>query len=146
VILAGMPVVPAPVLAIARLGVINAHNGALPAYRGMDAVGWAFLSNDPVVCTLHIARPAVDAGEVIATLPVPAAPGGTLKFRVKDAQVTLLLAAAAFTARCGRLPDASPQQPGAGRQYYRLHPHLKRLLDDSPYAAPGNASEGASRP
>jgi hypothetical protein len=143
VILAGMPVVPAPVLATARLGVINAHNGALPGYRGMDAVGWALLNNDPVVCTAHVARPAVDAGEIIAALPVPASPAGTLKSRVKDAQVALLIAAAAFTAAHGRLPDASPQQPGPGRQYYRMHPHVKRLLDASPYARSGNAAEGA---
>jgi len=146
VILAGMPVVPARVLAIVRLGVINAHNGALPSYRGMDAVGWALLNNDPVVCTLHIARPAVDAGEAIAALPVAAAPGGTLRFRVKDAQVALLVAAAAFTARHGQLPDARPQQPGTGRQYYRLHPHLKRLLDASPYAAAMDDHDRACRP
>ena len=143
VILAGMPVVPAPVLATARLGVINAHNGALPGYRGMDAVGWALLNNDPVVCTAHIARPAVDAGEIIAAQPVPASPAGTLKSRVKDAQVALLIATAAFTAAHGRLPEASPQQPGPGRQYYRMHPHIKRLLDASPYARSGNAAEGA---
>jgi hypothetical protein len=143
VILAGMPVVPAAVLATARLGVINAHNGALPAYRGMDAVGWALLNGDPVTCTVHIARPAVDAGEVIADLGIPPAPAGTLRSRVKDAQVTLLLDAAAFTARHGRLPGAAPQRAGAGRHYYRMHPHLKRLLDASPYASAGNDSEGA---
>jgi hypothetical protein len=143
VILAGMPVVPAPVLATGRLGVINAHNGALPAYRGMDAVGWALLNGDPVTCTVHIARPAVDAGEVIADLDVPSAPADTLRSRVKDAQVALLLDAAAFTTRHGRLPDATPQRAGAGRHYYRLHPHLKRLLDASPCASGGNDSEGA---
>lgn len=142
VILAGMPIVPGRVLAAARLGFLNAHNGALPAYRGMDAVGWALLHGDPVTCTLHVARPAVDAGEIIAALPVPAAPAGTLRARVKDAQVQLLLSAAAYTAGHGRLPDATAQQPGAGRHYYRLHPHLKRLLDASPYAA-DDPAEGA---
>lgn len=142
VILAGMPVVPGRVLEAARLGFLNAHNGALPAYRGMDAVGWALLGNDPVTCTLHIARPAVDAGEIIASLPVPAAPAGTLRDRVKDAQVQLLLRAAAYTAGHGRLPDAVPQQPGAARHCYRLHPHLKRLLDTTAYAA-DHYTEGA---
>lgn len=143
VILAGMPVVPASVLATARIGVINAHNGALPAYRGMDAVGWALLNGDPVTCTVHIARPAVDAGEVIAVLGVPPAPADTLRSRVKDAQVSLLLDTAAFIARHGRLPDSTAQPAGAGRHYYRMHPHLKRLLDASPYAGTRNDSEGA---
>ena len=127
VVLLGMPIVPAPILQKARLGVINAHNGALPHYRGMDAVGWALINNDPIVCSLHLARPAVDQGEVLATQPVPFEPAGTLRNRVKTAQLRLLLAATRFVATTGRLPSATPQR--GGRQFYRLHPHLKRVLD-----------------
>lgn len=133
VLLVGMPIVPTSVLDAARLGVLNAHNGALPSYRGMDAVGWALLHNHPIMCTLHLARPAVDAGEVIATHPVPVAPTHTLAARVKTAQLRLLLAGAAYVAATGALPDLTPQ-PAGGTQFYRLHPHLKRILDASPYA------------
>lgn len=134
VVLLGMPILPTFILDLARLGVINAHNGALPHYRGMDAVGWTVINNDPVVCTLHLARPAVDQGEVLATIPLPFAPAHTLHARVKDAQLRLLLAASQFVAGTGRLPACTPQHPG--RRFYRLHPHLKRVLDtwaDSPY-------------
>ncbi|WP_018503827.1 formyltransferase family protein [Parafrankia discariae] len=127
VVLLGMPILPTFILDLARLGVINAHNGALPHYRGMDAVGWTVINNDPVVCTLHLARPAVDQGEVLATIPLPLAPTRTLHARVKDAQLRLLLAASQFVAATGQLPACTPQHPG--RQFYRLHPHLKRVLD-----------------
>lgn len=137
VLLVGMPVVPDHVLGAARLGVLNAHNGALPTHRGMDAVGWALLNNQPVVCSLHVARPIVDAGEVIAAHPVPIAPAHTLAARVKSTQLRLLLAVAAHVAATGILPDLTPQ-PAAGTQFYRLHPHLKRLLDASPYALDDN--------
>jgi hypothetical protein len=133
VLLVGMPVVPAHVLDAATLGVLNAHNGALPSHRGMDAVGWALLHNQPILCSLHLARPAVDAGEVVAAHPIPVAPTRTLAARVKAAQLRLLLAGAAHVATTGALPDLTPQ-PAAGTQFYRLHPHLKRLLDASPYA------------
>jgi folate-dependent phosphoribosylglycinamide formyltransferase PurN len=136
VILLGMPIVPAHILEVPPLGVLNAHNGALPHYRGMDAVAWALLNNDPVICTLHMARPAVDTGEILAAAPVPFPPAQTLRGRVKATQLELLLAAAAFAARTGRLPDATPQPPSPGRRFYRLHPHLKRVLDASPYATP----------
>jgi len=147
VILLGMPVVPARILELARLGFLNAHNGALPHYRGMDAVAWALLNNDPVVCSPHSARPAVDAGEVLATAPVPFPPAETLRSRTKTAQLQLLLAAAAFVTETGRLPDGTPQPAASGRRYYRLHPHLKRVLDASPYAAPAapGPSEERSR-
>ncbi len=133
VLLVGMPVVPARVLDAARLGVLNAHNGALPNYRGMDAVGWALLHNQPIVCSLHLACAAVDAGEVVAEHPVPIAPVHTLAARVKTTQLRLLLAGAVHVVAIGNLPDLTPQ-PTTGTQYYRLHPHLKRLLDASPYA------------
>lgn len=133
VLLVGMPIVPARVLDAARLGILNAHNGALPSHRGMDAVGWALLHNQPVVCSLHLARPAVDAGDVVAAHPVPVAPARTLAARVKTTQLRLLLAGATHVAATGTLPDLTPQ-PAGGTQFYRLHPHLKRLLDASPYA------------
>ncbi len=146
VILLGMPIVPAHILLIPPLGFLNAHNGALPHYRGMDAVAWALLNNDPVICTLHMARPAVDAGEILAAAPVPFPPAQTLRDRVKATQLELLLAAAAITAQTGRLPDATPQPPTPGRRFYRLHPHLKRVLDASPYATPSipRLPEGAA--
>lgn len=133
VLLVGMPIVPARVLDAARLGVLNAHNGALPGHRGMDAVGWALLYGRPVVCTLHLARPAVDAGEVIAVETVPVAPTLTLGARVKSAQIQLLLGGAAHVAATGVMPNLTPQ-PAGGTQFYRLHPHLKRVLDASPYS------------
>ncbi|MGH4014026.1 MAG: formyltransferase family protein [Pseudonocardiaceae bacterium] len=145
VVLVGMPVVPARVLDAARLGVLNAHNGALPSHRGMDAVGWALLHNQPIVCSLHLARPSVDAGEVVAAHPVPAAPARTLAARVKATQLRLLLAGAAHVAATGALPDLTPQ-PANGTQFYRLHPHLKRLLDASPYAHDGYSQRTVIQP
>jgi folate-dependent phosphoribosylglycinamide formyltransferase PurN len=133
VLLVGMPIVPARVLDAARLGVLNAHNGTLPSHRGMDAVGWALLHNQPIVCSLHLARPTVDAGEVVAAHPVPVAPARTLATRVKTTQLRLLLAGATHVAATGTLPDLTPQ-PVGGTQFYRLHPHVKRLLDASAYA------------
>ncbi|MGH3940103.1 MAG: formyltransferase family protein [Pseudonocardiaceae bacterium] len=145
VLLLGMPVVPAHVLNVAKLGVLNAHNGALPSHRGMDAVGWALLHNQPIVCSLHLARPAVDTGEIIAAHPVPAAPTRTLAARVKTTQLRLLLAGAAHVAATGTLPDLTPQ-PASGTQFYRLHPHLKRLLDASPYAHDDHPEETVIQP
>lgn len=136
VILAAMPIVPATVLSLARLGVINAHNGALPTYRGMDAVAWALLNNEPIVCTLHRADPGVDTGDVYASAAVPFAPAGTLRARVKHTQLQMLTAAAVHVATTGSLPAAKAQAPELGRQFYRLHSHLKRVLDASPFARP----------
>lgn len=134
VLLCGMPIVPPQVLQAARVGVVNAHNGALPSLRGMDAVGWAVLTDQPITCTLHYAAPGVDTGDVIATAPVPMASTHTLAERVKATQLRLLADAARVAARTGELPPAKPQS-GPATQYFRLHPHLKRVLDSAVSAA-----------
>jgi folate-dependent phosphoribosylglycinamide formyltransferase PurN len=129
IVLIGMPIVPEPILQLARLGVINAHNGDLPAYRGMDAVGWALLNGDAITCTVHHAVPRVDTGAVFATIPVARSPLPTLRQRVKAAQLHLLLDVADYAAATGDLPTAEPQPATGDRLHNRLHPHLKRLLD-----------------
>lgn len=146
VILAGMPIVPADVLRLAHVGVINAHNGALPGYRGMDAVAWAILDSDPITCTLHLAEPGPDRGAVLGAVTVPFAPAGTLRARVKESQLRMLIAAAAHVRATGSLPAATPQPAGDGRQFYRLHPHLKRILDSSPYGTATTPTAGGCPP
>ncbi|MDT5025555.1 MAG: methionyl-tRNA formyltransferase, partial [Micromonosporaceae bacterium] len=119
VFLVSMPIVPADVLDLAPLGFVNAHNGALPHYRGMDAVGWAILNNDPIVCSAHLARPAVDAGEILAAAPVPLTPLDTLRDRVRDTQLALLLQIIHHVAVNSHLPAAVKQDPERGRLHYR---------------------------
>ncbi|WP_433892710.1 formyltransferase family protein [Streptomyces sp. CA-111067] len=125
-ILLGMDVVPPAVLAVPALGTVNAHNGALPAYRGMDAVAWAFLTGTAPVCSVHLATDDVDAGDVLASQTVPA--GGDLRRTVKSTQIALLTAVSRHVTATGRLPPAHPQS-GTPRRYYRMHPALRRLLD-----------------
>ncbi|MFD0572506.1 formyltransferase family protein [Kitasatospora gansuensis] len=126
-VLIGMDVIPPTVLAVPRLGTINAHNGALPTYRGMDAVAWAVLTGSPVVCSVHHVTEHVDAGHVLATSDVPSdAPD--LRQAVKDTQLRLLADVCRHVATTGALPAGQPQAYPT-RRYYRMHPALRRLLD-----------------
>ena len=45
---AGAGILRAPLLALPRLGTLNAHMGVLPYYRGMNVAEWAVLNGDPV--------------------------------------------------------------------------------------------------
>lgn len=132
-VLLGMDIVPPAVLAVPALGTVNAHNGALPAYRGMDAVAWAYLTGTTPVCSVHLATDNVDTGDVLASQTVPA--GGDLRRTVKDTQIALLTAVSRYVTATGRLPPAHPQS-GTPRRYYRMHPALRRLLDARRPATP----------
>lgn len=126
-VLLGMGIVPAAVLAVPALGTVNAHNGALPGYRGMDAVAWAVLAGEVPVCSVHLTVEEVDAGDVLACRAVPAG-RADLRRSVKDTQIALLAEVCRYVGATGRLPAASPQR-GVARRHYRMHPALRAVLD-----------------
>lgn len=129
VLLLGMPVVPAGVLERARSPVLNAHNGPLPALRGLDALGWSMLLGHPPVATSHLVVAEVDRGATLAEEEVPVFPTDTVRLRLKEAQINVLLSAASQV----RDTDATVlgSQTVGGRYYGRLHPVIRRVLDEA---------------
>src|SRR5207244_6071935 len=116
-ILAGAPIVRAPILAIPRLGTLNAHQGALPRFRGMNVIEWAVLEGHPPTLSVHFVDAGVDTGEVVVTEPIPLRPGDTLDTlrRRASAQQVGLLARTVSAALEGPLPR-HPQHPEARTQ------------------------------
>ena len=45
--------------------VVNAHPGYIPNCRGLDALKWAIVENQPIGVTTHLIGPHVDSGKVI---------------------------------------------------------------------------------
>src|SRR5262249_55675223 len=78
-ILAGAPILRAPILAIPRLGTLNAHHGALPRFRGMNVIEWAVLEGFAPALSVHFVDPGVDTGDIIVTEPVSLYPGDSLE-------------------------------------------------------------------
>ncbi|MFI5482071.1 formyltransferase family protein [Streptomyces rubiginosohelvolus] len=130
-VLLGMDIVPSTVLDVPTAATVNAHNGELPAFRGMDAVAWARLAGHHPVCTVHRVEQAVDAGAVLASAAAPL-DGGDSRSAVKDTQIALLVRTAAHYAATGSVPVGLRQDHAAARRWYRMHPALRRVLDRNP--------------
>jgi methionyl-tRNA formyltransferase len=129
-VLVGADIVPAAVLAVPALGTINAHYGLLPAYRGMNVTEWSVFRGDPVGVTVHLVDPGVDTGAIVLQEEIPIAAGetfATLRRKHQDVAARLVVQAAL------QLRDATarplPQAPDEGRQYYRMHPALRRMAE-----------------
>jgi UDP-4-amino-4-deoxy-L-arabinose formyltransferase/UDP-glucuronic acid dehydrogenase (UDP-4-keto-hexauronic acid decarboxylating) len=61
-----------PVLTAFKHGVLNAHAGDLPRYRGNAAPNWAIINGeDEVVLTIHRMNEEIDAGPIIQQSSVP---------------------------------------------------------------------------
>jgi methionyl-tRNA formyltransferase len=129
-ILVGADLVPAPVLAVPRLGTINAHYGLLPAYRGMNVTEWSVLRGDPVGVTVHLVDAGVDTGDILLQEQIAIEPGETFaSLRRKHQEVAArLLVAAALELRDGSARPRA-QAPEEGRQYYRMHPLLRERVE-----------------
>lgn len=64
---ANLSVVPAPVLALARAGGVNFHDGPLPGYAGLNAPVWALLNGETThAITWHLMTGGIDEGDVLA--------------------------------------------------------------------------------
>lgn len=129
-ILAGTSIVRAPILEVPCLGTLNAHQGELPRFRGMNVIEWSVLEGYQPTISVHFVDPGVDTGDIIATESVPLQLGDTLSDVRQRAsgQQPDLLARTACKALAGSLPGR-PQHPEEGRQYFSMHPRLRGIAE-----------------
>jgi methionyl-tRNA formyltransferase len=117
-------------LDIAPLGVLNAHSGILPEYRGMDVPEWAILQGDlqGLGVTIHIMDAGIDTGPILSTHPLRLKPGDDIK-RLRD-RIDYLLSEAMIETTCDYLAERispRPQRVEDGRQYFVMDPLLIEL-------------------
>ena len=71
---------PARLLAAARIAALNMHGSLLPRYRGRVPVNWAVLHGETETgATLHVMEIKPDAGDIVAQQAVPILPDDTAK-------------------------------------------------------------------
>ena len=56
-----------PLLDAPAIGVVNAHPGILPKYRGCTCVEWAIFNDDPIGATCHFMNGEIDAGPIVCS-------------------------------------------------------------------------------
>jgi methionyl-tRNA formyltransferase len=130
VLLLGADIVPASWLTVPRLGTVNAHYGLLPAYRGMNVTEWSIYQGDPLGVTIHLVDSGVDTGPILVQEQIALEPGDTFaSLRRKHQEVAARLLVDAALALLDGSARAVPQAAGQGRQYYRMHPALRRVAE-----------------
>ncbi|MDH3683345.1 MAG: formyl transferase [Acidimicrobiia bacterium] len=119
-----------PVLSIPRVGVLNAHPGLLPAYRGVDVIAWAIHNGDPVGVTIHFVDPGVDTGDIVAQQTIDLRSGDTLSTLKKRAGQAAAEHMADTVRRLmlGEPLTRTPQRAEDGKQYYRMPLSLREQV------------------
>ena len=130
IVYAGGGIVRSELLKATRLGVLNAHGGPLPRFRGMNAAEWALLHGIAPTVTIHWMNEGIDTGPILFERPIPAeawrtiADGRGVATRVG---VEALLDAVDRVA-AENVP-AMPQDVEAGRQYHVMADPLLEVLE-----------------
>jgi hypothetical protein len=112
-----------------RLGVLNAHMGLLPAYRGMNVAEWAALEGAPVGCTVHLIDTGIDTGPILATREVDISGCGSIAAlrQIVDRAQLALLGDVVDTIASGRMPEPLAASEPPGSQFFHMHQDLAAI-------------------
>jgi hypothetical protein len=128
---AGAGLLRRPLIDVFRFGVLNAHMGLLPAYRGMNVAEWAALEGAPVGCTAHLIDSGIDTGPMLALREIDTAGCGSiaaLRGAVDHAQLTLLGDIVELIVS-GRMPEPLAAAEPPAPQYFPMHQDLVAILE-----------------
>jgi peptidoglycan/xylan/chitin deacetylase (PgdA/CDA1 family) len=112
------PILKEPLFSLPRLGTLNLHKGALPAYRGMPPAFWELWNGEATIgCTVHRVDAKLDTGEIVAQASVSRERYSTLRglqFQLDEVGVRLMSTAVQATMNG---TGAASLQPSGGRTY-----------------------------
>lgn len=122
------------VLAIPRLGTLNAHMGLLPQMRGMNVAEWSAMCGIPLGATIHLIDEGIDTGDILlfasAARKAPASIDA-LRETVDYVQVDALGRVVQWVLAANSLPPRRVQKAREGRQFFTMHPDLRTILERS---------------
>jgi len=119
------------ILAVPRLGIINAHTGRLPRFRGFAPVEWSVLLGDDVGASFHLIDEGVDTGDILRWCPVD----GSQVRSMDELRILLIENVVMFFARLIERCDdrdfcGTRQAVEEGSQYFSMHPALLKIVED----------------
>ena len=135
------------IIDIPRVGVLNAHPGLLPAYRGLDTIEWAIHNGEEPGVTVHFVDPGVDTGPIVALQKIPLQRHDTV-VRLYDRAAVLsgqLLSGVLARLIAGEEITPLPQRREEGEQFRsmprRLRRDTERILAHRVSGRPGSGAE-----
>jgi len=146
---AGAGILKRRLIEAAKLGVLNAHMGLLPCYRGMNVTEWASWNGDPVGCSVHLIDAGIDTGDILLVRQVEIS-GATnvsqLRNLIDQSQIVLLGEVVQYVLKTGQLPPCRSQTEAEGLQYFTMHPALVDTLNRRLAGAASSQSASVASP
>lgn len=122
IILGGARIIKQHIIETAKIGILNAHPGILPKYRGVDVIPWAIYNRDDVGVSVHFVDSGVDTGQICLTQIIPIKTGDTLQSLSQKAEETagkLMAEVVKEIMNKGHTKTVSNNK-NSGKQYYKM--------------------------
>lgn len=122
IVLGGARIIRDNIISIPQIGVLNAHPGLLPEYRGVDVIPWAILNGDEVGVTVHFIDDGVDTGRICNQEVLPILKGDSLQTLDKRAEILAgqLMAKTILSIIKNGMCHIYENPKEKGKQYYSM--------------------------
>lgn len=114
---------------IPKIGVLNAHSGYLPNYRGMNAIEWSVFCNFKPHTTIHFIDPGIDTGKILYSEPIPSSKD-LYTFRGNAVVHNIKLIFKVLNNFKYYIENMRTQENEFGKQYYVMHSELKKVVQE----------------
>lgn len=118
------------ILNIPKIGVINAHMGLLPEFRGMNALEWTIFHKHEGAITIHFVDEGIDTGNILQVVKFPIQQGMRIKeLRVQARKRMAHLLIDSIENIISGDYSSVKQDPYGGKQYFVMHSKLVHLIE-----------------
>jgi folate-dependent phosphoribosylglycinamide formyltransferase PurN len=113
-----------------RYGVLNAHSGPLPYFRGMNCMEWTLYYGVIPEITVHFIDNGIDTGPILKRFPMEVKAGDTIaslrgKSVVSEVKALLMV----LSNFQNYAYSITKQDASQGVQFFIMHPFIKNILD-----------------
>jgi len=130
IIYSGGGILKKDIINIPKYGVLNAHSGYLPFFRGMNVVEWSLLYNVIPTITVHMINPKIDEGDILYKKKIFCDKSFSIQdFRgqsVVDEVESILEVMSKFEEYYSNKID---QKVSEGKQFFVMHKTLKKIIE-----------------
>jgi folate-dependent phosphoribosylglycinamide formyltransferase PurN len=119
------------VIQAASKGILNAHMGYLPDFRGMNVLEWSLFYGEKIGVTLHFIDNGIDTGNILIFREIIPTKGDSIEcLRNKSAVTNLELMVQVIQELPKGTIKPCEQAKNQGRQYFVMHPRLKCITEE----------------
>lgn len=127
---AGGGIFKSAVISAPRIGILNAHMGFLPTFRGMNVLEWSLFYGHKIGVTLHFIERGIDTGDILLFKEIPIEREDSIStLRAKSTVINVELMIQAINLLKYNSATRIKQQLGQAKQYFVMHRRLKTLVD-----------------